>query len=733
MIHALDTINHPGNQLAPTATVPAHDWPEFMELSHAQRETIQDMIRAMRVLEATPRGKIVNTCAMLAAQSDQRGFSKQNLYKIYKLWTNGGRKTDPQGHPNGPTFEPGDWRMLVPNYHNGSSGLPKEFIRHLVAEYSKTTREKDAWRAVCRRLALDWLGGAAIPGYPPAHEWYRLNGLPMPDRQLVRPQDLPQGWSPSNLWRAAKRALPRKSMRRAAQGQVNRMATNWAAQLLRDRSKLKPLELWTIDDVRLDLQARMFVDGRWQIVYVDALFALDVATGMVLGFGLKGQATRGEDTEAGRAAGTKMSIDGRDVRCLLLDILQRFGLPPYLSRLLCENATAKLSNADEAAFLAMLPNRLEIDYTGMGHGQLLKSGFAEDWGRPGLKGWIESWFRLLHTSINHLPGTTGRRYELTRGDHAGRIKYATTLVQRAEKLIQGPLTPDHPLSEQLIFPVLTVEEVYRVVAEMVQALNWRVDHRLQGFERIFEWRDEQGRWRPERDLDMLRPADRAGKELTARMEAPCERMQRLIRPHATGFQPLDPCVLAALYEEKRHVTARGGRVRINDQRLGTDSMLFAADHLHALDEYEGRKDALLAYVPADAAHIVLADAATGAHVATLRREGRVDITDDEAIGKRAGEVRRAQDAELGHLHTYLASEEDRFVEMRATNDRLLSTPEPVRSPMAEQIQRAAAKGRRERNNDRQLHRMGDTSILAETPDREIPEDDDDQLNPDDLY
>lgn len=689
--------------------VQAEDWTEFMELSGCERENINRHLDIFAMLSQAPRGQRGKTATRIARQlkteaPNLRGFSTTAILNKYKLYTSGGQKQNAQGKKSGPIYAPYDWRSLCKNYTNGKREIPAEFVAHLVQMWSETTREKDAWAGVHRRLKKDWLSNKHIPGYGHADEWYLAQGLARPTGHFIRNSDLPCGWSQRNLWRVLQKALPRKSMRRAAQGQANRLATNWAAQLLRDRSQLLPMQLWTIDDVRLDLQALMFVDGKWQVVYIDALMALDVATGYVLGFVLKGAATRTADTESGYAAGTKMSIQAKDVRALLCLVFQKVGLPPYASKLLCENATAKLSKDDEVAFLDLLKNRFEIDYTGMGHGQLMQSGFAEDWGRPGLKGWIESYFRLYHTSTNHLPGTTGRRYDMSRGDHVARLKYVQQIIRRAEKKIDGPLTPDHPLTQQLQFPVLKVDEATAIVSDMVDQLNWRIDHQLQGFDRIHETKAPNGQWLALEDLTALPPEQRTNLVFHTRMEAPAERLKRLCSTIEKPFQAIPPSVLKALYLEKRLATVKGGRITINDQRFGSDAITFRAAELQTLDDYEGRKNAVIAYIPDDVSHAVLACAESGQHLANLKREGRVNILDDEAIGKRAGEVRAETEAELTHLRGYL--DDSPLARMREGNESALENWSDPRG-LAQSIDRAETKQAKQKADRRRINKISD--------------------------
>ena len=708
MSGSLSVIDGMG-EIALRDQIAAPDWAVFLRLPSDERSYVLLHLDIFRRLDEAGPGKVGHTASRVSREvrgmyPELRGMSPGRIRAKYDLWRKGGQKPGSDGRKSGHRFAPRDWRVLVRQYTNGGEDLSREFVAHLVTLYSETTRNGDAWAGCHARLLRDWMADQEIPGYGRKSEWYPAHGLPVPSGRILRKADRPPSWSRPNLWRHVKKALPTKAQRQAAQGQTNRLRTSWGEKLLRDRSKLLPMQLLTIDDVRLDLQARMYVDGRWQVVYIDAIFALDVGTGTILAYGLKGRALRGKDTEKGRAEGTRMSINGADVRHLFLEVLQTKGLPPYQMTWLMEMATGKLTGADEEAFLRLLGDRLKTDYTGMGRGQLLKSGFSEEWGRPGMKGWIESYFRLLHTHLNHLEGTTGRRFDLSRGDQPARIKYTTDLIKRAEKVIDGPLSPDQPLFEQLNFPTLTVDEVNQVVGEIVDALNWRTDHRLQGFDRVFEWRDSAGRWRPESALVSIPAEDRAGIQLHPRMEAPAERFQRLGKPYAEQWSQLSPDTLYALYADKRPATLREGNISIADHTLEEQTMLFGPADVEGLGKYDRAKAAVLAYIADDHTHCVIADRKTGSYLATLPRKGNTDITDADAIGKRAGEVHRWQEDRLNHVRSFLGDQESRFSNRLANNEEALRIAEEERGGVAGEFSKAREEQAREKQRERRMDR-----------------------------
>jgi len=209
-----------------------------------------------------------------------------------------------------------------------------------------------------------------------------------------------------------------------------------------------------------------------------------VATGLILAKGIVGHYTRDEDGDGGKA-GTKRGIQQADTRFLLQSIMERFGLPiDWQMHVLLENASASLSTTDMHVFERL--TGAQMDNTGLIHRRLIKSGWLEQGGQPWAKGWIESFFHLLHTTTNHLPGTVGRRYDLTPGGAEDKARYALSVCRKA--LAQG-----QSISE-LQLPLLTLEQYHELLDEYVTRLNWRTEHNLQGFGRVHEVELNPGEW-----------------------------------------------------------------------------------------------------------------------------------------------------------------------------------------------------------------------------------------------
>lgn len=600
--------------------------------------------------------------AVAQAHRGQRGFSQANLLKDWLLWRNGGQKRDVQGQLKGPHYTARDWRIFVPNWTNGDaqSALKNSaFVNHVQRLHAETTREDATGNALHNRLLDDWFAGKEIPGYGTIFTWCAEQGRPIPAGHVVRRStNYPAGWSVDNLLRM----LPKSRAKRALVQRGEHAAhDHWGDQLLRDRSKLMPFQLVTFDDLRFDIRVIMDMgNGTAQVVYPWAIFALDVATGMILAKGVVGHYTRDTDSDGGKA-GTKRGIQQSDTRFLLHSLLERFGLPvDWQMGLLLENASASIGSEDELLFTSLTGVR--FDKTGMVRQQLLKSGFRDEGGMPWQKGWIEALFRGLHCRINHLPGTVGRRYDLTRGTQADMEAYALRVFRSA--LDQGLPT------NLLQLPILTLDQFHSVLDDYVLRLNWRIAHKLQGFCKVFEMEVQPGLF-IRHDDPRAHQILATGAQLTSRLEAPAERFQRLMQGHR--MQPVHPRILVPLAADKRPVTVRNERVEVLVSSVSTDPLIFRdQESAAALAEWNGAKKGLLGILAADhtCIHLFTNDGELR-YVASPRNVARVDLTDDHAILARAGEVHRGRQQIRDEVAELLAPKEAQYAEMRAHNDQLL--------------------------------------------------------------
>gem|GEM_PF-6120497 len=259
-----------------------------------------------------------------------------------------------------------------------------------------------------------------------------------------------------------------------------------------------------------------------------------------------------------------------------------------------------------------------------------------------------------------MDGTIGARYQLTSGDLEDKVKYALRTVEAAQE--KGVLLTD------LQLPILTMDQFHELLDEYVLWLNWRIAHKLQGFERVFEIEVQPGvfmRHDDPRAAAIIRDV----MPLHVRMEAPAERFSRLMQGHR--MNKVHPRQLLPLALEKRPVTVRSGKVTI--YRTGQDNLIFHdVESVLVLETFDGREKALLGFMAADRSCIHLfANDEDLRYVASPRNVRRVDIADKHAILCRAGEVDRCRNRIRDEVADLLAPREARYAAMRANNASVL--------------------------------------------------------------
>ncbi len=626
-------------------------------------------------------GKAVSTVAL--SHKGKRGFSVSKLRDDYKLWRDGGQKQDSQGNRSGTIYAPREWKIFLPNYSNGNRAAAlknADFCHHIQRMFADTCREDATGNALFQRLLDQWFAGDDVPGFGNIRQFCAEQGRPVPTGALARSraENYPEGWSVSNL----RRMLPSKTKRVYIQRGEHAAHSHWGDQLLRDRSKLMPFELLTFDDVRFDIKViQPMPKGPAQVVYPEAIFALDVATGYILNKFVLGTYKRDDDGDGGRA-GTKRGFQHADMRWGMTSLLEQYGLPQdWQMHVLLENASASMSAADQRTFETL--TGIKFDTTGLIRQRLTASGFIEQGGMPWQKGWIEALFRLVHTRTNHLPGTIGRRYDLTNGRRAQEEKYTLRTLLDAHK--QGI-----PISE-LQLPLLTIEEFHDLLDQYVHLINWRTRHSLQGFQKVHELEYQPGQW-IRHDDPLCAQLATVGAQFSTRMEAPAERFARLMNGHR--MQPVHPRQLFPLRLDKKPITIAAEKVTI--KQSGADDLIFRdAECAHHLATWNGRKKALLGFIAADQSCVHLfSNDDDLTYICSPSRVGRVDITDANAVLARSGEVHRGREQTRAYAAELMADQEIALSQLRTHNENLLTGGTASVSDAIEQAEAKITKDRR---------------------------------------
>jgi len=398
----------------------------------------------------------------------------KTLLKLWYAWAEGGRKAsalkpkyNSPGHVN-----------IMPDL------LGAEIQRMASSETGARDKNKGGIEgaAIHKRLCERWKAGLSIPGVGTWQEWWERThpALPLPNR----PPDFP--WSVKTVLR---RTGPKALRVIGSQGIA--AATNLLPHLKLDYSKLRKCELYTLDDVHLDMVAIDDITGK--VVDVKAYILIEVSARRIVAFVVKPEKNlRAEDVDELLAHG--LSTDG-------------FGLGVgYQTHIRFERGTIACSEAAQLVLEAGSEGALKIHRTSMDGGVKWVGAAADKKsGHAAGKAVIESFNRNLHRRLLHLPGQRGNNWQnapsnLGAGgpDVKDPSRRSTdTTVARAERLAQFRRTAltlgiDCPLE----LPLLTVSALQREVATAIKAHNSEEGHGMQGFRTRMEAEVAPGVWHP---------------------------------------------------------------------------------------------------------------------------------------------------------------------------------------------------------------------------------------------
>lgn len=561
-------------------------------------------------------------CEALARELKHlEGCGAHQLKRLYHAFRNAGN----------------DWRKLVPLYHlpkdeHQRGNLSPEFIRYwqaLAEEYQRAA--KPAYRELLRR----WRRGDEIDGMGNWRRWWqtKFEGRPLPAQC---PEDLPAGWSYDNLLEnmpaKVETIIVRDGMFAAHAG---------LSQLLRDRNQLRPYELLTFDDAQLDF--RVMADGR--VRKLRGVFCLDVGDAYLMAHYTKPCLAKEDGGEEG--------LMRAEVRQLLFYLLRDHGIPrDYPLNLLVESGSASISKEDAAWLHAMSEGRIIVHRTSVTERTAFLGAYAERYGQPWHKGWIEAFFNLLHNECSGIAGQFGRnQLEGKAGDFEKRKTAALELYQAAQCL------PDF-YREQLATPFPTLARANDFLLDVITRINARRDHRLQGFEPIAQWRLREGEaWRAWAEMKGLPLAVQDAVQTREVMESPFERRAR--RWAGLVRDPLSELSLLPLLNAKRSITlAKPFEVRL--QIAGRTHVFKKTDPALAK---EGLSFTVL--FDEDRPDCIHLQDTAGRHVATLPRVDGFNPLDRDAFKEAMKETSAAnrvlleniQQRTTGRTQARLAAEE----------------------------------------------------------------------------
>jgi len=415
-----------------------------------------------------------------------------------------------------------DWLVLVNRAKAGAvwqktqRGLSDAFLDYVAARMGEFRRGDAAEQAILS-IHRQWQTGRThkgvaevIPGYE--NNWSdRTCGL------------LPAGWHSTNI-RAhlKKRAKFTKDVKALLHEGIH-AAKEFLPHVHGSRCDLRFMELVQFDDVRCDFRVMDTDSGQVNDLWL--LIARDVATGMLLGFGMRPARARDD--------GSQEHLKLQDMKQLCGWLLETYGLPPYLMTWKIERGTATLAQGTANALTEMVgPERILISYSSMIYGQSPVGYQEKSIGNSKAKALLESLNRLQHLLTSHFPGQIGLNYS----------KRPTELLARETEAVE--IWQSHRAEDRadLRYPFYTIPQAREGLFEIFGIQNRRDTHDLEGFNKIAEWFDGVN-WQPAHTA----PQDMTGIRTRTRMESPIERAAWLLA-NCEPFTKVSPEILIAFYE-----------------------------------------------------------------------------------------------------------------------------------------------------------------------------------------
>lgn len=636
--------------------VPDCDHEEFMgDVSAAERARVREIFLAFREMLGARSLKAGADSAALKRHHLGWGWSAKSLMNLFRVYRDGGHK--PGDHrKTGPIYAAGDWRILLRDFKASTQqATPPEFIRWLNEQWAQFRGRTDCMAATWRHVVYEiWIKGAPVPGYGTIDEWCRRTGRARPNPDFVRLVELPEGWSE----RTFRRHLPKRKAIRQQIAHGYLAAHNAQPDQVRtDRGPLLPLQYVFLDDSRPDLRCTWFgVGGRGEIVYPLLVMGLDACSGVDLEAVTKPRAVKSLETEERHGVTQDMALR------VVVGVLRRLGMPPWPITFVHENAAACVPSEAKHALHSIYGDRIQFEATGIFKEKMLAHGFTDQGGAPYDKAPIEAFWRILMTQLARLPGSTGPRYDTAPGELKQIEKYTLGLMEKAGGVEE--------VFARFRSPLLDFTQADAAIMAALRLLRFRTMHRLQGFERVREWRpspaDGYRPWAEFLALPEARQntiATNGDKDaIISRLECPAERFCRLLQ--GVTMTPVDDDLLTWIEGPRQPVRVRDGKLTVSAKEHGGDPMVFREID-HPLLDAEAEGKSYEAVIARDGNRIVLTE--EGRIRGSVARQELVVRGTDE--WRRAmGRVSAARTADREHLRGYYLPDTDTAVaELRAHN------------------------------------------------------------------
>ncbi|MEI8289830.1 MAG: hypothetical protein WCH99_10180 [Verrucomicrobiota bacterium] len=407
-----------------TSLIPQTQLAEYLQLPEDVRA---DVARWLGELQNIVRPIEQN----LAAAARRLGVSVKTARRKYDVW----RKSN-------------DWRALVNRSKVPTRrGLDDEFV--------------DYWKKLCEQN-----GRKCRPAFRELRRrWQRGDHIPGLDNSLPR-HALPFGCTYDNLIRhkPTKFELVAARIGRSA-------AADFRPLVFTTRLGLNVGQFITFDDMWHDF--KVVAAGQRRAMRLLQLHAHDIFSGCQFARGVK---PRLEDEATGKSVGLKED----EMLFLAAHVLGTFGYRADGCTFLVEHGTAALNETIEKVLLDLTGGKLTVSRSGIEGASAFAGQYAgRSKGNFRLKASLESLGNLIHNETANLiqfPGQTGSN---------SRVNLPEELHGReraSDGLIKAMLALPADRAALLKLPFLEVNQARWLVEEIMERINRRTDHELEGWE-----------------------------------------------------------------------------------------------------------------------------------------------------------------------------------------------------------------------------------------------------------
>jgi hypothetical protein len=549
-------------------------------ITHDVQRDIRRLLGLCRLIHASrDRNGVQDECRRLAAIHLKRGFSASALRtKYYKY------------------IKTGDWRVLwdkakapLPSDYK----LPGAFLQFVIALMENNQRKfAPAHTELIHiwRTHSDFNGKRydTIPGY---QQW--------PDCDPYGSS--PRGWSYANLSRQIARHASRFTTVSARIGRS--AARQHALKVYSSREHVACGEYILFDDHEFDLKINFPKQRR--AMRPRGFCAMDLLSACCISKSFK-------PTLWDEAEEKKRGLTEKDFMWFVVDLLTRIGhrTDERGTAFVVEWGTAAIRDQFEQRIHDATRGLVRIERSGK-FGAPAHIGQAEGrtHGNFRFKALIESFFNPLNNFLGSLPGQVGKDRNHSPEQLHGLERENDKLLQIAERLGE-----EHGLQ----FPFLTWREFLDRALYIIDLLNKRTGHKLQGWEKLGfiakEWRlasTPETLWLPASNMEQLPPEERRVAVALIQSNPALTRSRRLSpqevwEARQSELRPLPLFKLPELLgpDLARELSVHAGVFEFEDQELDSDPLRFMA-----VDPRKGRLDGkFTCYInPFNLSHLVACD------------------------------------------------------------------------------------------------------------------------------